>query len=143
MNSKKFWTAFIVVFIVLEVTNYLIHGVILRSTYMSDEYKMLFRPEDSMMANMWLMYLMDLVWTYFFMFFFVKGYEDKGIMEGIRYGFYIALFFSLVTSIQSFVVYPIGFGLAIEWFIASLIQALILGIIAAVIYKPKPLSAAA
>jgi hypothetical protein len=136
MNSKKFWIAFIAVFIVLEITNFLIHGVILRSTYMSDEYKMIFRPQDSMMANMWLMYLMDLVWTYFFMFFFVKGYENKGVMEGIRYGFYIGIFFSLVTSIQSFVVYPIGFELAFVWFITGLIQVLILGTIAAVIYKP-------
>lgn len=143
MNSKKFWIAFIVVFLVLEVTNYLIHGVILHSTYMSDEYKMLFRPEDAMMGNMWIMWLMDLVWTYFFIFFFVKGYESKGVMEGIRYGFYIGIFFYMVTSIQTYVVYPVGFGLTFAWFICGLIQTLILGAIAAAIYKPKVMSAAA
>ena len=33
MNTKKFFLAFFAVFAVLEITNYLVHGVILDSTY--------------------------------------------------------------------------------------------------------------
>jgi hypothetical protein len=46
MNQKKFWIAFIVIFIVYEITNLVIHGLILGSTYMSEEVAPLFRPQE-------------------------------------------------------------------------------------------------
>ena len=80
MNTKKFVLAFIVVYVLLELTNYLVHGVILASTYNSESVKELFRSD--MMSNMWIIWVTDLIWSFFFVFFFVKGYENKGIMEG-------------------------------------------------------------
>ena len=77
MNVKRFWIAFIVIFILLEVTGIVIHRVILGSTYEAEEIKSIFRNMEEMEAKMWIMYLMDLVWAFFFTFIFVKGYEDK------------------------------------------------------------------
>lgn len=134
MNSKRFVTAFIVIFVVLELTNYLIHGVILSSTYASEGVKELFRPD--MMSNMWIIWVTDIIWSFFFVFFFVKGYENKGIMEGLRYGFYMGIFFAMVSAYQTYAMYPIPYSLAFEWFIYGLIQFIILGYIVAMIYKP-------
>ena len=123
MNIKKFVIAFIVVFIVLEITNYLIYMVILKSSLMSDMRKMIFRSQEDMNSKMWMMWLGDLVWSYFFVFFFVKGYENQGWLEGFRYGFYIGIFFSFVMSISSYAVFPFGAALAIQMFLYGFIQA--------------------
>ncbi|HEY6907005.1 MAG TPA: hypothetical protein VI230_06020, partial [Ignavibacteriaceae bacterium] len=69
MNTKKFVLAFIVVYVLLELSNYLIHGVILASTYAGEDLKQLFRAD--MMSNMWIMWVTDLIWSFFFVFFFV------------------------------------------------------------------------
>lgn len=140
MNTKKFVLAFIVVYVLLELTNYLVHGVILASTYNSEGVKELFRPD--MMSNMWIMWVTDLIWSFFFVFFFVKGYENKGIMEGLRYGFYMGIFFAMVSAYQTYAMYPIPYSLAFEWFIYGLIQFLILGYAVATIYKPAEKAAA-
>jgi hypothetical protein len=137
MNTKKFVLAFILVFVLVEITNYIIHMAILGPVYASDEVKVLFRTQEEMMDKLWIMYILDLVWSFFFVFFFVKGYENKGIFEGLRFGLYIALFFYLVSVYGQYTVYPIPYYLALQWFLYGLVQALILGAAAALVYKPK------
>ena len=141
MNTKKLLITFIVVFILLQVMDYIIHGVILSSNYQMEEVKAAFRPEAEMNSNMWMIWVGGLIWSYFFAFFFAKGYEGKGIMEGLRFGFYMGMFWALVTSLQSYAMMPIPFSLAIQWFIFGLIEMLILGVVAALIYKSKEAAA--
>lgn len=137
MNTKKFIIALVVVFVVLEITNYIIYMGILGSAFMNDMYKNVFRTEEDMNSKMWIMYLMDLIWSCFFVFFFVKGYENKGWMEGLRFGIYIGIFYMLVVSFQYYAMFPLEFGLVFQMFIYAFIQVLILGIVTALIYKPK------
>ncbi len=87
-------------------------------------------------STMWIIWVTDLIWTFFFTFFFVKGYENKGIMEGVRFGVYMGLFYSLVIAYQNYAVLPIPYSLALQWFAYGFIQLIILGITAALIYKP-------
>ena len=143
MNTKKFIIAFAVVFVTLEITNYIIYMRILGSAFMNDMYKNVFRTEEDMSSKMWIMYLMDLIWSYFFVFFFVKGFENKGWKEGLRFGVYIGIFYMLVASFQFYAMFPLEFGLVVQMFIYSFIQALILGIVTALIYKPKAIPQAA
>jgi hypothetical protein len=137
MNAKKFWIAFVVVFVLLELMSYLINGLILSSTYSEEGVKQLFRPEEEMQSKMWIIWVTDLIWSFFFVFMFVKGYENKGIMEGVRYGIYIGLFFGLVMAYQSFAMFSMPYSLALTWFLVSFVMSIILGIVAAAIYKPK------
>ena len=136
MNVKKFWVAFVVIFIVLEILGYLVHGVFLGDTYQSEGIKEIFRSMEEMDSRWWIMILTDLIWVYFFTFFFVKGYETKGIMEGVRYVAYMGIFVSLVFSYQNYVVLPIPYSLALQWFIYGFVISVILGVIAALIYSP-------
>ena len=138
MNPKKFWIVFIVIFVVYEITNYVVHGLILGPTYMSEEVAPVFRPQAVLNSTMWVRLFTELVWSFFFTFIFVKGYESKGIMEGVKYGIYMGLFYSFVFAYQSYWMYPLPYSLALQWFIFGLIQCVILGILAAMIYKPKP-----
>jgi hypothetical protein len=137
MNTKKLLLSFIVVYILLEVLNYLVHGVLLASTYQMEEIKPAFRPEADMTNKMWIMFFTDAVWAFFFVFLFAKGYEGKGIMEGLRFGLYIGLFWGLVNAYGNYVIIPIPYSLAFQWFIYSLLVSLILGFVTALLYKPS------
>jgi hypothetical protein len=138
MNVKRFWLAFIAVLVLLFLTDWVVHGGILMSAYESEGVKKAFRSTEEMQSKMWIMWVMYLVWAFFFTFIFVKGYENKGIMEGVKFGIYIGLFYSLVSAYGSYAVYPIPYSLAFQWFIFGLIQSIIFGIAVALIYKPKP-----
>ena len=142
MNTKKLIIAVIVVFILLEATGYLIHGVFLSSIYMQEEISKVFRPVSDMQHIMWRMWLADLVWSFFFVFIFIKGYQNKGWMEGVRYGVYIGLFMNLMASTAQNVFYPIPASLALNWFIFGFIQTIILGVVTSFIYKPAEQKAA-
>lgn len=141
MNTKKFWTAVIAVFVILEITNYLVHGVILSSVYASEEVKNIFRPMDEMVSKMWIMWVADFVWSFFFVFIFVKGYQNKGILEGLRYGIYIGLFFYFVYAYGSYAMYPLPYYLIFEWFVIGLLQCILLGVVTASLYKLKEAAA--
>jgi len=140
MDKKKFIIAFVVVFVLLEIMSYLVNNVFLMSAYEAN--KAAFRPMADMMSKMWVMYVTDLIWSFFFVFFFIKGYENKGLGEGIRFGVYMGLFFSLVNAYSAYVVYPLPYSLTFQWFVYGLIEMIILGIALSLIYKPKPAPAA-
>ena len=141
MNTKKFLTAFGVVYILLEITNYLIHGVLMTSSYEQEAVRKIFRPMEEMQSKMWIMWVSDLVWSFFFVFIFVRGYQNKGLMEGVRYGFYISLFVSFTYAYGSYAMYPLPYSLIFQWFIIGIVQCILLGIVTSLIYKPKEMIA--
>ncbi len=132
MNWKKALIAIIVIFIVHEVLNFLIHGLILGSIYQT----MLETWRPDMQNWMWIMNIGNLIFVFFFVFIFAKGYEGKGIIEGIRFGLIIAGLMTIPGMLAQFAVYNVTFILTIYWIIFNSIQMVINGIIASLIYKP-------
>ena len=128
---KKMLTAFVAVFITLEVLDALIHGVILMSTYMAMQN--VWRPD--MMAKMWVLHVVKIITAFFFVVIFSKGYENKGIMEGLRYGFYVGMIVSSGFAFGSYASFPIPHMLAIHWFLLTLVEYLIAGVVIAQVYK--------
>ncbi len=137
MNWKKFWVAFLLVFVAYLATNYLIHSVILGGTYTRPDVLNATRPEAEMGKYFWVRIVTMLVFSFFFTFIFAKGYERKGLMEGIRYGLIITIFYFFTVSFEAFIIFPIPYFVAWYWIIAGLVQAVIMGVIAALVYKPK------
>jgi len=85
---------------------------------------------------MWVMWISSIVWAFIFVYVFARGYEGKGIMEGVRFGSIMGVFFSLPMALGTYGSMPIGFDLAAAWFISGVIIMTIHGIIAALLYKP-------
>jgi hypothetical protein len=135
--NKKLWITFIVVFIVYFILDWLVNGVLLHSTYMAEDVARIMRSEAEVNSNMWMIVISDLVYTFFFTFIFSKGFENKGWMEGLRYGLYIGLMVSLPMAYITYAVQPIPYSLALQWFIYGTLQNIIIGIVAALLYKPK------
>lgn len=128
---KKMLIAVVAVFITLEVLDFLIHGVILMSTYMAMQN--VWRTD--MMAKMWVLHVVKIITAFFFVLIFSKGYEKKGIMEGLRYGFYVGMIISSGFAFGSYASFPIPHALALHWFILTLGEYLIAGVVVAQVYK--------
>ncbi|UCF65425.1 MAG: DUF1761 domain-containing protein [bacterium] len=134
MNTKKWIITSVVVFVVAQILEFIIHYLILGSTYQATAH--LWRPEAEMNQMMWMMWLTGLIWAFIFVYIFAKGYEGRGVMEGVRFGFVIGLFYSLPMSLGSYVTIAMPFSLALNWFVFGMIEIIILGIVAALLYKP-------
>jgi len=133
MNGKRFILASIVVFVVYEITNWIVHSLILSGVY--QRLQSLWRPD--MMDKMWIMYVTAFIFSFLFVYIFTKGYEGKGVAEGFRYGLYIGLLMNIVGMFNQYAVYPVPLSLTIQWFIYGMIQFIIIGIVTALIYRPK------
>ncbi len=134
MNTKKWIITSIVIFVVDQILSYLFHGVFMSGVY--EQTAHLWRPMEEMNRLMWMGWLTGLVWSFLFVYIFAKGYEGRGIMEGVRYGLLIGVFFSLPMSLGTYMSMPITGGIATAWFLYGVIEITILGILAAWLYKP-------
>ncbi len=137
MNWKKFWLAALVVYVVLAITELIIHSLILKGHYMLPG----FRAETEMGGFLWVFWVIGIVFSFFFTFIFAKGYEGRGLCEGVRYGFYIGLLICFTGAFTQFVMYDIPYALVWYWIILGVIQMILCGIAAALIYKPKAATA--
>ena len=134
MNVKRFVIAGIAVFVAMLILDFIFHMGLLGSVY--DETQEVWRSDAEMMKVMPIGYIFTLLWAFLFCYIFIRGREGKGLIEGVRFGILMALFYSLITSIWQWTIYPIPFKLVIYWFLIGLVQMVILGILVAVIYKP-------
>jgi len=137
MNWKRLWLTALIVFVFLQLTDFLIHWVILKGVYENLAALGVFRSASEMCGYAWVEIVMTAVFSFFFAYIFVKGYEGKGILEGIRYGIVIGFFWIFVNAYNAFIAIPIPYGLVWYWIISGFIQAIIAGILVALIYKPK------
>ena len=130
MNLKRFIIASIAVFVAFEIIDAIIHMGILGKTYQSIT---IWRPD--MMSKMWIMHIGSLLLAFLFTYIFIKGYENKGIVEGLRFGIIIGLFANIPYGFYSYAMYPLPFSLCLQWFIYGMIEFSICGLITAAIYK--------
>ena len=130
MNIKRFISAGIAVFVGFEVIDAIIHMGILGQTYMKMS---IWRPD--MMSLMWVMHVGGIVLAFLFVYIFVKGYENKGIWEGVRFGLVLGLFANIPYAFYSYALYPLPFSLCLQWFIYGMIEFVICGALAAAIYR--------
>ena len=134
MNIKRFLAGGLAIFVIFQVCDFVIHGVILMNAYTS--IASVWRPD--MMSLMWIMYLGSFVFSYLMMFVFIKGYEDRGILEGVRFGILIGLMTNGIGAFYQYVLFPLPFSMIIQWFGYGLVEFILAGTAAAAIYRPMP-----
>jgi hypothetical protein len=133
MNGKRFALGCVAVYVVYQVLGFLIHQVLLGDIYKVME--IVWRPEAQMMSMMWIQFFTSAVWVVLFCYIFTRGYQNRGVMEGVRYGLLIGLFFGIPYSYESYMIYPITLALAHAWFVSTVIVSVICGAVFAAIYK--------
>jgi hypothetical protein len=137
MNWKRLLWAALAAFILLQLTDFLIHGIMLGGHYQNLSTQGIFRTEAEMSGYMWVKILMNVLFSFLFTYIFIKGYEGKGILEGIRYGIIIGFFWKYINAYSAFVILPISYGLVWYWIISGFVQLILAGILVSLIYKPK------
>ncbi len=86
----------------------------------------------------WIMGIIGpLAFATMFCFLFVKGYEGKGISEDIRYGIYTGLLMYLPLLFIHYAYYDYPAGLVWSFAIGNFVTTVIVGIVAALVYRPK------
>jgi hypothetical protein len=113
--------------------SYIQDYLILASTY--ESLKSLWRPD--MMSLMWIYHVIMLIGAFFFSFIFSKGFEGKGIAEGVRYGLYIGIWMSVGMAYGTYAMIAIPYSLALQWFIYGVISYIVCGIALAMVFKKK------
>jgi hypothetical protein len=130
---KKVLIGFVVVFVAMIVMSYIVDYLLLGSTY--ESLKNIWRPDMNSMT--WIYYIIMLVGSFFFSFIFSKGYEGKGIMEGVRYGLYIGIWMSIGMAYGTYAMIAIPHSLALQWFIYGVVQYMIYGVLLALVFGKK------
>jgi hypothetical protein len=128
--NKKFWIGFVVVFVLMEIMMFLIHGVILASAYQATQS--VWRPD--MQSLMWIYQVLAAIGAFFLTLVFSKGYEGKGVMEGVRYGLYIGIWMSSGMAYGSYAMINIPYSLALQWFLYGVIEYIIYGVVLAMVF---------
>ncbi len=131
--NQRFWMALVACYVVGQVLGFLINGVLLADTYKSLAH--VWRPEAEMEAKMWIFFVTSFVAIFLFCFIFTKGYENKGILEGVRYGALVGLMMTVPQAYDDYVVYPIPYSLALSWFLTGITYWIVLGALLSLIYK--------
>jgi len=133
-NTKRFISGGLAIFLIFTVCDFIIHNVLLMDLYMS--MPGIWRPD--MMSLMWIMYLCTFIFSFLLMFIFIKGYEDRGIPEGVRFGIMMGLITTGMGAVSQYVVYPLPVSLVLQWFAYGIAEFILAGIAAAAIYQPVP-----
>ena len=134
MKNKTFWIGWVAVYIVMQLFGYVLNMVLLADSY--EALAHVFRPQEEIESLMGIMFVSSAIGLWLFCYIFTKGYEGKGIMEGVRYGALMGLFLGISTSIDAYVIYPITQELAMIWLVSSVVGLAIGGAVFAAIYKP-------
>ena len=132
INKKSFLITATIVFVALFITDFLIHGLLLKNAY--QETASLWRPEAEMKTLFHWMFLGQFISAFSFTRLFAHGYQNKGIKEGVCFGMMMAGFFAGHNFIM-YSVAPWPLKIVGAWIVFGFIQSAILGAIAAKFYK--------
>ena len=135
MNAGRYVLGSVVVALYFYLYEWLLHGIIMSKSY--NEQMGLFRPDIESGIFLFWMLLGLVIMAFGFCFIFLKGYENKGIGEGFRYGLYVGLAFAVTNVLIEYSVFPFPGSWVISWIIGYMIMMILAGIIFAAIYKPK------
>jgi hypothetical protein len=132
--NKKFFIAWIVIFVAWMAGSFVVHGVLLHDDYA--KLPGLFRPETDAQQYFPLMVLAHIIMAGAFAWIYSRGAEAAPwFSQGIRFGLAIAFLTVMPTYMIYYVVQPMPGLHVVKRIVFDGILILILGVIAAFIYR--------
>lgn len=132
--NKKFFIAWIVIFVAWMAGSFVVHGVLLHDDYM--KLQGMFRPEAEAQQYFPLMVLAHVILAGAFAWIYSRGVEaTPWIPQGIRFGLAIALLTVIPTYMIYYVVQPMPGLHVVRQILFDGTLILILGVIVAFIYR--------
>ena len=132
--NKRFFLAWLAVFIAWFIGSFIVHGVLLHADYA--ELSNLFRKEAEAQNFLPLMLLAHVIMSGAFVWIYARGVEARPWLgQGIRYGVAIVLLTTLPLYLIYYVVQPMPGATVVKQIVFDGILVLILGAIVAFMYR--------
>ena len=128
---KRVILAAVAVFLTWSVLDFVIHGVILASSYAATPS--LWRPMQEM--KMAVMYLSVLIAALCFVLVYALFFANKRISTGLRYGVLFGTGVGVSMGYGSYSVMPIPYHMALTWFLGALVEATLGGLLLGMILR--------
>ena len=122
---KRTILAVIAVFVAWSVMDFVIHGVILRSSYAATAS--LWRPMAEMKTVV--LHVTALIAALTFVLIYGLFFSRRGIFTGVGYGLLFGLGTGVSMGYGSYSVMPIPYHMALTWFLGTMVEAAIGGLI--------------
>ena len=133
MNIKRLILAIVAGFVVIWVTDFLIHGIWMIADYRATQS--LWRPEAEMQSHMAWMLGAQLLTVITFVLLWTRWAETARLGCAVGFGLLMGMF-SGVWAIVLYVILPMPGAIAAKWFFAGIVQCVVLGIVTFYVYKP-------
>ncbi len=122
---KKVILSVLAVFVTWSALDFVIHRMILRASY--EATASLWRPMGEM--KMSVLHLSVLIAALAFVVIYSQHVAHKGVATGLRYGFWFGLGTGVSMGYGSYSVMPIPYHMALVWFLGSLGEAILGGLL--------------
>jgi hypothetical protein len=129
--AKRVALAVLAAFICWVVLDFVIHGILLRQAY--GETAGLWRPMEEM--KMGLMYLVTFISCLAFVLIYALLVGKKGLGTGVAYGCLFGLGAGISMGYGTYSVQPIPYMMALSWFLGTLVEGTLAGLIVGAIVK--------
>ena len=132
--NKKFAIAWVCIFVVWMVGDFVVHGVLLHDDYA--RLPNLFRPESDAQQYFPLMILAHVIMAGAFAWIYARGVEAKPWLgQGIRFGVVMALLMAVPSYTIYYVVQPMPGASVVKQMLFESVLLLVLGAVAAFLYR--------
>lgn len=135
MKSGRFWLAVLVAGVVMNIVDFVVHGLWLGPTYMM-QHTTLFRQDVN--VAWWI--VGDFIWVFVFAWIFskVSGSFGSTVKDGITAGFYLGVFANFPLALYMHLMFN-DFPYSLSWIslIYGIVWYMIVGAIFAAVLKPK------
>lgn len=132
MNIKRWLISAVAAFVFVFLFEWLIHGILLMEMYQSTQQ--IWRPMNAGSIYHAAMIGSQIAFALMTSFLFTRHYENRGVREGVRFGFWIGSILAAV-ELGSFCYLPIPFSLTFIWMVTVLLKGIGTGTVVALIYK--------
>lgn len=129
--TKKLIIAIVAVFIGWEILDYVLHSRILSSTYQATAH--LWRPEAEMKNG--LLAIVTLISAAVFVYIYAAFISNKSMATAVKYGVLFGVCVGVSMGYGSYSVMPIPYSLALSWFLGTLVEAVVGGILLGLLIK--------
>ena len=135
--NKRFFIAWLVIFVAWFMGSFVVHGVLLHDDYAN--LPNLFRSESEAQTFLPFMVVAHVIMSGALVWIYSRGVEATAwLPQGIRFGIAVALLTIVPTYIIYYVVQPMPGSTVVKQIVFDGIVLVILGIIVAFIYRPRP-----
>ena len=131
--NKKFFIAWLVLFVVYMACGFVVHGMLLRDDYAATG---LMRPEEQQQEYFAWMLIAHVMMAGAFTWIYARGVENRPWLgQGLRFGLAVAFLAVIPLYLIYYTVQPLPSDLVVKQIVFDTVCTLLLGVVVAFLYR--------